>query len=151
MNINETINSDLKTIARYTKQVGLQLEAAEILRGIDLSDIGYWTIYRRERSSRLHISLELSDKHKDSNIVHNIAQRLHIKFNKEKDKYAETLTYTAETDMVIIVVSGAIPKTCKIVETQVPLTADELEKARAAVPAFRMTRELRCKVTWNNE
>jgi hypothetical protein len=145
MNINETISSDLKTIASYTEQVRLQLEAAEILRGIDLSDIYYWTVYRQERNSRLSISLDLSDEHKDSNIVHKIAQRLHIKFSKEKDEYTETLTYTAETDTMRIVVSGAVPKACKIIETQVPLTAAELEEARAAVPAFRVTRELRCK------
>jgi hypothetical protein len=80
--------------------------------------------------------------------VHSLAQALNLNFGKEVDYDGESLKYSVKTSVdstpLTIAVSGVVPSTCHIEETEVELTAEEVEEAKKkALEEIKTVRKVR--------
>ncbi len=145
-------------LKRLGKEIELNLIAHRLLEGIDLSDLSYHSLNQYD-GQPVHITLALESDKKDSRLPHKIAQRFHLKFEKKKDWSGESLEMHADMPADRILrpgippihweISGVVPKTCKMILREIPLTEEEIEKARAEalanVKTVRIEREISCK------
>ncbi len=140
--IKTHIDSALEVIQSQRESINLYLHADELLEGIDLSDIGSMYVSKFQDTMYLTIYLEK----KDSKLVHKLAQKFDIKFDKKPSWDGMGLTASGKSlDKAIEVeINNYVPATCSLVTETVELTELEIEEARRKVPTVKKVTKVVC-------
>ena len=160
MNINETIDYMLRDIQRQAKKLATYRELEVIFAGVQFPEGIHTYVYDpsySENDSEISIEFSSTGENKDIRpLVHQITRKLHAKFAKAKSYDGETLEYKTEvtipTDFnryrgdkkLSIKISGVVPASCRVEETEVPLTPEEIAEAHDNVRTTRIVRKLIC-------
>ena len=105
--------------------IGNLVLAARIIGDVEgLEDVSNVDVYNY---AGLDIYLYLKTEAKASKLVHKLAQKLQVKFEKTLDAYSsDSLKARAELpDGTIITIKGYVPATCTIVEEEVEIPEDQ--------------------------
>ena len=148
--IQSEIAQNLNRIQNLSRETVFLTQLAQTFHGVDLSDVAYIGVSNPEDAYNEggRITLSLKDDAKDSKLAHVLARKLSMKFRKEKAYWGESFNLSGETaDGLRIEITGYLG-TCRIVETEIPLSAEELEAAReralANVKTSRIERTVKC-------
>ena len=148
--IQNEIASSLRRIQHLSKEVAFLAQLAHTFQGVDLADVAYIGVYTPEDAYTVggRVTLILKDTARDSRLAHVLACKFAMKFEKEKAYWGESFNLTGETAAGLRIEITGYLGTCKIVETEIPLSAEELEAAReralASVKTVRIERTLKC-------
>lgn len=157
MSFEKSIQRIKDDIANQTARLELFCEMSEIFEGIKFPEKVNIYLHRNYTdSSKVYVEFSPgyeSNSDKDLQpLVHQLSQKFQIKFEKEENYDGESLRYeskllSGETKLYITV-SGVVPKTCQIVETEVQISDEEIELARqealANVKTVRIDRKIVC-------
>lgn len=110
----------------YTRNRVLSLvRLATILQGIDLEGVSSVDGYGDS------FNLYLDSEHKNSKLPHILAQKLGINFSKEKNWDNSSIIYKGVMeDGITINIYGAVPDTCRVEYTEVPIPEEEIIRTR---------------------
>lgn len=142
-----------RDIIRQTKREALYLQADAIFDGMEFPDETYiWVCEMYDNT--IHVELSPNGEDKDFQpLIHKLCQKFSVKFEKQRDYDDQSLRYTAkfvaaDETKVEMVVTGVVPKNCKLKETKVYLTSEQLEeerqKALDSVKLYRIERIIEC-------
>src|SRR5258706_192633 len=85
--IERSVQNHLDTITALSKDIASLTELNTVLSGIEeLDDISYVSIFGE---TKRYVGLHLQTDKKDSRLIHKIAQRMGISFEKLPDEYME--------------------------------------------------------------
>ncbi|SRR6266404_2049764 len=140
--IAEKINGILANVKYYNDQITALLEVSELLTNVDLSDCE--SMDAGKYGKQLVINLYLKNECQDSNLVHQLSQKLCINFGKRLNWSEESLIAEYGSSELFIRVNNYVPATCQIVIEETPLTAEEIELARSEVKTVRQTKRVVC-------
>lgn len=159
MTFESKIADQLDTIRRATDEIKRCQVAAEFLRGVDLDDVSWSGVYTYEATdengvpvTRLEIDFGL--EYPQSRLCHVLARKFHVEFKKSQGWDGASLRAISEKipyvfgDIRYLIhfeISGLVPATCHIETEEIPLTEEELAKARAEIKTVRTVRKIVCK------
>ena len=157
--IKEEIDSQNKKLALY-KSVSKMFKDIEFPAGVNLY------IHRYSYGDQT-ILIEFTPGWTDDSVkdlrpfVHRLTRHFRVNFKKSLNYDKQSLVYEAELEKFVtdasgeevktkysFRVAGVVPATCKIVETETPLTEEEIEAARAKaladVQTVKINRQIVC-------
>lgn len=137
--MNEVFRSAITGTAsniRYSQKTLTQyIDAERLLQYIDLSDVGSIGV-SQYNDGPLSVELYLKNECKASRLPHKLARALRIKFAKSKSWDKASIKYTGEVlaesgnPKYRVTVHGAVPSTCTVEYTEVPIPRDEIVLTR---------------------
>ena len=148
MDIKESIQSITRDIQRQAERLLLYQEMLEVFQGISFPQEIY-TYMSKLSDGEIYVEFAPKGDNKDIRpLIHALSRKFHTKFEKEPSYDKSSLVYSArfshEERNFHIQVSGVVPQTCKVVETVVDLTPEEIERAHREVKTTRTVREIVC-------
>ena len=159
MTINEQITSIANDIKRQAERLALYHEMNSVFAGITLP--AKCSVYFAAYSADSYYA-EFSPGYQDDAtknlrpLVYAIARKFKVRFTKRHSWDKSSIEYHAAAQVRIngfdaqlsIRISGCVPNTCHVVTREIPLSDEEIEKARKAaldgVKLVRIEREIVC-------
>ncbi len=141
----DAIQNNNSNMQYYAAQVSLLAMTAESFNDIEeLEDVSSLSITKYEETT--NITFYLKDDSKDSKLVHRLAQKFGVKFEKTPawDKKSLRAQGTSSDGLWYFEVAGYIPATCSLVTEEIELTPEEVEEARKNVPTKKVVTKVVC-------
>ncbi len=141
----DAIENNQGNMSYYLGQVSLLAVTANAFDDIkEMEDISSFSITKYEETT--NITFYLKDDSKDSKLVHRLAQKFGVKFEKTPawDKKSLRAQGTSSDGLWYFEVAGYIPATCSLVTEEIELTPEEVEEARKNVPTKKVVTKVVC-------
>lgn len=154
MNLEKSIKSVSDDIVRQSQRLALLERINQLLSCVEFD--GEFNNYVTEYGGLIHVELYPcygDDANKNLRpLVHEIAQKFGVKFDKSATYDGASIEYIASFEVdgyrLRVKVTGVVPDTCKVVETEERLSDEEIEDARRealeSVKTTRITRKIVC-------
>lgn len=143
--LEKALDGARDTIKSATDDLIILSQLDRQLFGIEqLDDVSAVYAYQYKSSGQTEVTFHLKQSAKDSKLVHKLAQRFSIKFEKSPSWDGSSLTATGKNAAWRFVIKGYVPQTCALIPIETPLTEEELQAARDAVPTVRKSFKVVC-------
>lgn len=161
MNFQDKIAAIKAEIDSQNKKLALYRSVSKMFKGIEFP-AGVNLYIHRYTYGDEPILIEFTPGWRDEDVkdlrpfVHRLTRRFRVNFKKSLNYDKQSLVYEAELERFegevktkyAFRIAGVVPATCKIVETEIPLTEEEIAEARAKaleeVKTVRINRQIVC-------
>ena len=130
---NEYIESSLTSLDFCRKDILNAIKVSQFFNNVNIEDVVSLNIGHNYYTEIPTVTLYVAKK--DSKIVHEIAQKLDMKFNKNLTYNNEGIVYEGElfkegVKVLEVKIYGVLPETCRVEYEEIPLPEDEIKKTR---------------------
>ena len=136
------IGSATNRIASLGAEIGVLVRANALVGTLpEMADVSHLSINCYYDTP--HVDLYLREDAADSKLAHAMARALRCRFEKTLDYSQRSFVLSSTVDGLMWNIHGYLGS-CKLIQTEVPLTPEEYEAALNAVPKFHIKSRVEC-------